>query len=117
MTKTAKKIDGVSVYLPVRTISEANQREHWAVKNKRKNQQQQLTHMMLERVKAALKAKKWKRIKLTRFGKRDMDADNLAGSFKHVQDAIAAFIGVDDGKIKWEYAQDRGDYAVRANFR
>lgn len=55
---------------------------------------------------------------LTRIGPRKMDSDNLAISFKHVRDEIAAQYGVDDGSelYDWVYAQEsrgKGVYAVR----
>jgi hypothetical protein len=56
-------------------------------------------------------------ITLTRIGVRNLDADNLANSFKHVQDGIADALGIDDGDplLTWRYGQRRGkpkEYAV-----
>lgn len=47
-------------------------------------------------------------ITLTRVGARMLDPDNLANSFKAVQDAIAKRLGIDDGdqsKVRWVYEQ------------
>jgi hypothetical protein len=47
-------------------------------------------------------------VTLTRIGPKKLDKDNLARSFKAVQDQVAASLGVDDGdekKIDWEYEQ------------
>lgn len=59
--------------------------------------------------------KKYK-IKLTRYGKRILDDDNLSGGFKHVRDGIADALGVDDGSgdIKFEYFQEKSnEYKVK----
>lgn len=42
--------------------------------------------------------------------------DNLRGALKHVVDGICDHLGVDDGdraRIRFEYSQDRGPWAVR----
>lgn len=93
---------------PIKTISEANQREHWSVKNKRKNLQQL---EMLAALQNNLTGKKLSPpyvVKLIRIAPKALDTDNLAGAFKHVRDAIARKLGVDDGdteKVTWIYDQ------------
>jgi hypothetical protein len=93
---------------PVHLLSEANLREHWAIKQRRKIQQQQDTYLAMT---AALRNRKLQLpcvITLTRVGARMLDPDNLANSFKAVQDAVAKRLGVDDGdqsKVRWVYAQ------------
>jgi hypothetical protein len=42
---------------------------------------------------------------MTRIAPRGLDDDNLAASFKGVQDGIAWALGIDDRKIKWTYEQ------------
>ena len=57
---------------------------------------------------------------LTRLGPRRCDYSNVVASFKHVQDEIAARLGVDDGdeaKVGWVYAQQLGEYGVRIEIR
>lgn len=105
----------VDIWLPIRTVSEANMREHWSVKAKRKKEQTALAALVLSPV---LRNQSWSgvppmRIKLTRVGLRRLDADNLAGAFKGVQDGIAVALGVDDGdeRIEWVYAQEKGTKA------
>lgn len=93
---------------PVKTVSEANQREHWAVKNERKNAQQLEVSTVLHNNLLNRKVRLPCVVKLTRIGPRALDTDNLAGAMKHVQDAIARKLGVDDGdteKVRWEYHQ------------
>jgi hypothetical protein len=47
------------------------------------------------------------RVTLIRFCHRPYDSDNLAGGFKPLRDAIAAWLGLDDSDriIAWEYGQ------------
>lgn len=105
----------VFVSIPVRLVSEANMREHWATKHRRKKQQQGVVKLMFLTHKVPQPPVV---VAMTRVGARKLDPDNLAGSFKHVQDAMADILGVDDGdesKVTWHYAQRigrRGEYAV-----
>lgn len=96
-------------YVPVKLVSEANQREHWAIRQKRKKAQQRVVYLtwLAEGVSVEPPVV----VTLTRVGVRKLDPDNLAGSFKHAQDAIARMIGVDDGdeaKVRWVYQQRKG---------
>ena len=47
------------------------------------------------------------RITIIRFCHREFDSDNLAGGYKPLRDAIAAWLGLDDSDrvISWEYGQ------------
>ncbi len=59
------------------------------------------------------------RVTMIRISAGTLDDDGLAGALKHVQDEIAAWLGVDDGPlgpVRWQRAQQRGPrgvYAVR----
>lgn len=91
----------------LRTVSEANDRSHWAVKNKRKQDQQQLVAVAMQN---ALQGKTIElpcTVKLTRIGPKSMDDDNLIRSCKGVRDILAQKLGADDGsdQIKFEYYQ------------
>lgn len=95
--------------VPVKLISEANQREHWSVKNKRKKAQQRTVELVW--LAGRYRVSPPVVVTLTRVGVRKLDSDNLAGSCKHVQDAIAKCLGVDDGderKVRWVYEQRKG---------
>ena len=94
--------------MPVRTVSEANAREHWRTRHKRKREQQEAVQLAWRHaIKTPWFASLPCVVRITRIGPRRLDTDNLAGSFKHVQDGIAKEMGVDDGdgRIKWEYEQ------------
>jgi hypothetical protein len=99
---------GVSVSLPIKLVSEANQREHHMVKHRRKKAQQRIASAVLRSTLYEFDKMGVTRVVLTRHGMRKMDADNNAASFKHVQDAVAAWLGVDDGDMQWGYAQTTG---------
>lgn len=106
-----------------KTVSELNQREHWAVKNKRKKgQQEQVALAMLD----ALNGRKIQVpcvVTLTRIGPRKLDAgDNLSSAFKGIRDQIARQLGVDDGgdQVEFRYEQMAvgvRDYAVKIEIK
>lgn len=110
----------LSIDIPVRTVSEANQREYWAVKLRRKKAQQVA-------VQAAFIAGMYRssqfcncEITLLRYGPKRLDSDNLAGSFKYVQDAVSEWIAVDDGdeRLAWTYSQVKSPlYGVRVTIQ
>lgn len=103
---------------PLRVISEANQREHWAAKNRRKKAQQLETSVEWKKAIGDRRIVLPCVIRLTRIGCRRLDDDNLANGFKAVRDTIAREIGIDDGSelLRFEYAQEvisKREYAVR----
>jgi len=104
---------------PLRTVSEANVRTHWARRAKRAREQRRVAQVY---TRAALASHGVPRpplvIRLTRIAERSLDSDNLAGAFKAVRDGIADALGIDDGdqRLTWLYQQekaDRGTYQVR----
>ena len=114
----------MTVTMPIRLMSEANMREHWFVKNKRKKEQQAIVQAYW--ISTGLNQVKWTfplKITFTRIGARKLDSDNLAGSGKAIRDQLAKLIGVNDGdesKVTWHYAQrigKRGEYAVEIAFK
>ena len=101
--------------VPIRTVSEANRREHWAAKAKRAKAQREAARVIsiteLRRVDRAIHVMDiCHRITLTRVAPRKLDTDNLARSLKAVRDGIADALGIDDGdeRVVWLYAQRRG---------
>jgi hypothetical protein len=104
----------MTITIPIHTISEANNRDHWRVRKVRKDAQQLA-------VAAALSGKQRPAppfaVTLTRIGKRKLDGDNLQSAFKGIRDQIAKWLKVDDGdeaKVSWWYGQEVGKgYAIR----
>lgn len=104
---TAGKIRHLEIYLPITVISEANQREHWAQTHDRKSKQQQAFNAEWTVLAGRVQISTPCTVRLMRIGAQEMDSDNLAGSFKHVRDAVARMIGIDDGSplLTWRYGQ------------
>jgi hypothetical protein len=106
----------VEVDIPIRTQSEANLREHWAIKARRVREHRLMAFVV---IKAALNGKKPLPcvVTLTRMSPRLLDDDNLRGALKATRDGIADWLGVDDRDplIKWEYDQQQASkyHAVR----
>ena len=116
--KAKAKAKCLMVRLPLHTVSEANRRDHWAVKCARTKTLRETAHLM---VWSALRKYRvgpppWT-VTLTRIGPRKLDPDNLTGALKAVQDGVADALGKDDGSdaYEWRWEQVRGDageYAV-----
>jgi hypothetical protein len=102
--------------IPLRTASEANMRSHWSAKAKRVASQRAIVTLALGPCPAWLRERP-RHVRLTRIAPRRLDGDNLQSSFKAVRDAVAAWLGIDDGDdaTAWLYGQERGEplqYAV-----
>jgi hypothetical protein len=113
-------ITSLDFQVPVKTVSELNQREHWAVKNKRKQLQQLEVMAVLNNNLRGRSVQLPCLVKLTRIGPRKLDeGDNLSSAFKGIRDQIAKQLGADDGDtdtIRFEYAQmpiGMREYGVR----
>lgn len=107
--------------LPLRLVSEANQREHWRVRNRRRVEQRHAAYMWLRHWMPTAPPLPLT-ITLTRVAPRELDSDNLVACFKAVQDGATdwlcgkPFAGEDrQAGLTWQYAQRRGkpkEYAV-----
>lgn len=96
----------IRLFLPIRIVSEANRREHWAAKAKRAKAHRNAAHL-------ALKAELQKHepliwpvvVTLTRVSPRKLDGDNLQSGFKAVRDGVADALGLNDGSdsVQWRY--------------
>lgn len=94
--------------LPIRLISTANAREHWAIKAKRAKLHRAATIVIKKHPLPCV-------VELIRVGKRKLDGDNLQNSAKALRDGIADRLGADDAdpRIEWKYDQIIGkDYAA-----
>lgn len=104
----------IQVLLPIRLVSVANQREHWAVRAKRTADERWIAHARLN----AFQVPAGKCVvTLVRVAPRALDDDNLRSAFKAVRDGVADWLGVKDSSplVKWVYRQERGkakEYAV-----
>ncbi len=90
-----------------------NARGHWSVTAKRRAREHSIVTDALAGI--VPPAGPW-RVCITRVGPRAMDDDNRTASAKGCRDAVAAWLGVDDGaeSVRWEVRGEvaRG-YAVR----
>jgi len=103
----------IEVTIPIKSVSVANLRMHWAVKAKLAKSHRAMARNAMAIASPAAPGLPLTLV-LTRVGPRTLDTDNLASSLKAVRDGIADWLGVDDGspQIDWQYAQKRGSYAV-----
>ena len=108
----------VRVELSLQTKSEANMREHWATKARRVKMQRGVVAMALRQHVEQLEALRGAEVivaTLIRVSPRRLDDDNLRGAMKAVRDAIAAWVGIDDGsaRYEWRYEQRKGALGVQ----
>lgn len=100
--------------VPVRVVSEANARSYWPERWKRFQSHKRAVVEVV--VQSGVGVGHWRPVEwpvtvtLTRLGGKRMDQDNLSGSFKGIQDAVAEYVlGCDDGdeaKVSWQYRQE-----------
>ena len=105
------------IVIEVKTVSEANRRDHWARKAKRAKGHRLSAYMlvrpMIQRECVSLPCT----VRMTRVAPRALDDDNLRSAIKATRDGIADALGIDDRdpRVTWTYAQRRGapkQYAV-----
>jgi hypothetical protein len=102
----------IAAVLPLRTVSEANGREHWARKAKRVKTQRRMAWALVPPG-IPLPAV----VTLSRVAPRVLDDDNLRPALKAVRDGVADRLGIHDNdpRVDWRYSQARGkphEYAV-----
>lgn len=107
----------IEVVVPIRIVSVANIREHWAARASRSRAHRQAVHWAL-RAQAMFKGTTGPlTITLTRIAPRSVDSDNLQSGCKAARDGVADWLGRDDGDplLTWKYGQDKanGRYALR----
>lgn len=101
----------IELYLPIKTVSEANCSQHWAIKSKRHQQQKQLVSLLLSKHKFSPPCT----FTLTRLAPKLLDKhDNLPMSMKYIVDALAELAtgnytpgqADSDDRIVIEYGQE-----------
>ena len=101
-----------------RTVPGMNVREHYMVRARRVRDEKERVGWELRRLneKPPLPCV----VTLTRLAPSSgLDDDNLVGSLKSARDAVASWLGVDDkdrATVRYEYAQERGPWAVGIGF-
>lgn len=98
--------------LGLHTVSEANTRDHHMERARRKREHTDTVraHVLSRMTRTTMNVldDAAVQVTLTRIGAKRLDTDNLAGSFKGVQDGVALALGIDDGdpRIVWSYQQE-----------
>lgn len=97
----------LEIFLPIEVVSIANKPWHWRRKYSYTSKVKNMVLLKLnefdKRGCALLSAT------FTRFGKRDLDDDNLVSAFKSHRDAVAMAFGTKDGPknlARWYYEQE-----------
>jgi len=99
----------ICVEIPMRLPSRANlEHMNWAKRKKLVDGQARPVALTLSQCEPPLSAS----VRLTRVAARLIrdEHDNLPGAFKAVVDAVAKWLGVDDGdkdRVRWFYAQEK----------
>ena len=91
----------------LKLVNALNAREHWSKASKRAAAQRALTTAALASV-GAWGVELPLTVTITRHGPRKLDDDGATASAKHVRDAVAAWLGVDDGdddRVTYRVAQ------------
>jgi hypothetical protein len=102
-----------SYFLPIKTVTGLNAREHWTKRAKRVKSERTITACVIRSHPTPCI------VLMTRLSERLCDDDNLQGACKAIRDEVAKICGVDDGPngpITWMYAQEkckRGQFGVR----
>jgi len=97
------------VVLPLRLVSEANQRGHWRVSVARKKLQRTTCRVIA--MGCSVPREKVRRVLIVRMAPRLLDTDNAVGSAKACRDGIADAFGRGDGPscgIEWAVTQQQG---------
>lgn len=118
----------MTLTIPIRVVSEANMREHWAAKANRVRSQRRAVALAWRAAQAANDNVPALPVAVTlvRISPRPLDDDNLRGALKGIRDQLAVELGLPvnrrgiaddrDPRVTWLYGQERGkpgEYAVR----
>lgn len=130
LMKPTWRVDGdaIEFVIPVRVVTLENERKHWKAKaSQAASQRKQAIDALWWAYNSSwcsdapegwliVPAVEGVVTTLTRFGVGRLDPGNLEGCFKHLQDGIAEWLGVNDGgeDAGWVYKQEKSDrYGVR----
>ena len=80
----------IKISLPLKTVSESNNHDHWTKKHARHKKQKQIVSFALHSTNLTIPPPC--SIILTRIAPRQLDYDNLLSSFKWILDSVCDFI-------------------------
>ena len=115
------KRNQIDVFIPMRTVSEANSTEFWRIKHNRHTEQQRSVSLFLKPWRDKIKLPC--NLILTRYAPRKLDKrDNLPMSFKYILDRICAIImndyrpgradDTDEIEVKYDQVPSK-EYGIR----
>jgi hypothetical protein len=114
MTRVEEEPLKLTTTIDCQLISKANAREHRRVRDQRIIKERDATNVALKyqtgRPDVVLMHDQGARVTLSRpYHETPLDDDNIRAAFKAVRDAIAEFLGVDDGedRLHWIYQQTK----------
>lgn len=105
--------------LPMKIVSEANRRDHWGAKMKRRQAQQWELEIEWRDANGHRPFQLPCRVRFVRTGPKLLDDDNLRSSLKSVRDQVAKLLGTHDAPdapVTWLYDQiavGTHDYSLR----
>lgn len=106
-------------FVPIRTVNGMNARDgHWRVRHRRvKAERDAVAWVLRGSTKPGIPCV----VTLTRCAPSNgLDDDGLSAALKACRDEIAKWLGVDDRHsdiVRYDYAQERGPWGVRIEFR
>ena len=112
----------IETFVPGKTESRLNAREHWTKRHRTARRQRENTHWaLIEKRKLAVESDLDEIplvVTLTRVSPNHqrLDDDNLAGALKSIRDGVADWLRINDNdpRVTWRYAQDsHSEYGVR----
>lgn len=105
----------VNIDIPVHTVSEMNTKQKWKYRAYRLRRHKKISWVCTLMSDKAVRDYATKgtgkgnndkiTLNLIRHGKRKLDQDNLASSFKGVIDGVCGALGVDDGDVDMTFSQ------------
>jgi len=104
-----------ALLVPMRTGRGLNDRMHHMERHRVNKGEQELVLWSLALSRAKRHAPCVVRLTRVAPGTRPLDDDNLRGALKNVRDAVAKWLGIDDGdsRVTYAYKQERGPWGVR----
>ena len=99
----------ITLTIPTCVVNELNAHEHWRVRAKRAKEQHFITALWLRRFSPEGFTGPLV-VSMTRCSPRSFDDDGTVASMKHVRDAIAKWLGRDDGPkagVRWVCSWER----------
>lgn len=98
----------ISFWIPIRTVSGANSREHWGAKARRVKKERGATFGHGFSALHGVSHADVDAVSFVRHSPLRLDGDNLTSALKAVRDEVAAILQTDDGPdvpIRWLYSE------------